>query len=320
MESHAGAFGPLTTETTRAPLPPQEPEARTRRRLPASVPSSGAGPGVRPLTGQASLGKHPCAGAGVGRDLHVSACDRAPATPFHFQKPRPLLPQERAPRFGRPPAPPQPPGQGASTWAARRGWACGLTSAGHVVHAGRAQQLHWLVSARKSIWRTRKHLASEPARISIKILYTPQATETPVSSSLLKENGFIFYSPRSKVKDRPPLCKITRGVPIAHVAEATSWPGGLWPSCRGCCGFPPFSDHLTRPPPPRPCCRSDRSIKATRWEEPLVLPQVQTNGLGPPRHSPRGPAGTAVRVRVRLPAGPSRKLGHVLKGNTGPGT
>lgn len=204
MESHAGAFGPLTTETTRAPLPPQEPEARTRRRLPASVPSSGAGPGVRPLTGQASLGKHPCAGAGVGRDLHVSACDRAPATPFRFQKPRPLLLQERAPRFGRPPAPPQPPGQGASTWAARRGWACGLTSAGHVVHAGRAQQLHWLVSARKSIWRTRKHLASEPARISIKILYTPQATETPVSSSLLKENGFIFYSPRSKVKDRPP--------------------------------------------------------------------------------------------------------------------
>ena len=38
----------------------------------------------------------------------------------------------------------------------QHGWGSGLTGAGHVVHAGRVEQLHRLVSARKSIWRTEK--------------------------------------------------------------------------------------------------------------------------------------------------------------------
>lgn len=121
----------------------------------------------------------------------------------------------------------------------QQGWGSGLTSAGHVVHAGRVEQLHRLVSARKSIWRTEKAFGFRNcSRFNGSISHSESARSPSlqtmgmhVSFSLLKETGSILICGTSEEEKTP--CTTTQPAHISNRANTSFWPAGVWPSRRG---------------------------------------------------------------------------------------
>lgn len=117
-----------------------------------------------------------------------------------------------------------------------QGCVCRLTRAGHVVHAGGGEQLHGLVSARKSIWRQRKHLAQKP-------LTSPRGhshSESARSDLQTVKPQFLYFKKRwfnsatgyfylMKQKTQGPWENYENGPHGRHRPR----PQGAWPGCPG---------------------------------------------------------------------------------------
>lgn len=187
---------------------------------------------------------------------------------------------------------------------------CRLTRAGHVVHAGGGEQLHGLVSARKSIWRQRKHLAQKP-------LTSPRGhshSESAQSDLQTVKPQFLYFKKRwfnsatgyfylMKQKTQGPWENYENGPHGRHRPR----PQGAWP---GCPGSQLWSDAMGLLCPwelalrQRPQCY----ITASRERESPPLP-----GATPDRApSACGPGALARRCHADMPS--ERFLARCSKG------